>query len=269
MGRTKNVLIIAGSDSSSGAGLQADLKTAAKHGCYGLSVVTAVTAQNPNSVFKIAPMTAELVDSQIEALRYTAIDAVKIGMLATSEVVDAVSSFLAAADLKNVVLDPVMYATSGGQLLSDGAVATLIKKLLPLADVITPNMSEAETLLNCKIANTEQMEKAAKQLVGVGAKNVLLKGGHLPGPIKSDCFVTTTDGKMPKVSWFTNDTVPTNNTHGTGCTLASAIASNLALGLNLYESVQRAHSYVSACLRASINFEVGPGVGPLNHFATS
>jgi len=249
-------LTIAGSDSSGGAGIQADLKTFAAHGVFGMTAITAVTAQNTQTVSRVLALPPDMVTAQIEAvLADIPPDATKIGMLATSGIVEAVASALSRYHLRNVVLDTVMVAKGGARLLDDEAVAMLRERLLPLATIVTPNVPEAEALTGLSIRTTADLERAAVRLIELGARAVLVKGGHLSGPavdVLND-GQTTIQLSAPRLD--------TRHTHGTGCTLSSAIAARLALGDDLESACRAAKSYVTqAILRAP---GLGKGHGPL------
>jgi hydroxymethylpyrimidine/phosphomethylpyrimidine kinase len=253
-------LTIAGSDSGGGAGIQADLKTFAAHRVYGTSALTAVTAQNTRGVRAWTALSPDLVRAQIEAVAEDiGVDAVKLGMLANGAIVTVVAAAIRSLKLPNVVLDPVMVAKGGERLLEDDAVTAIRTGLLPLVDVITPNVPEAEVLAGMTIGSLDDMRTAAHRILELGPRVVLVKGGHLPGPESIDLAVTTRESfelRGPRVD--------TTSTHGTGCTLASAIAANLALGLETREALSRAREYVQgAILHAP---RIGGGHGPLNHF---
>ncbi len=257
----KVALTIAGSDSSGGAGIQADLKTFAAHGVFGLSALTAVTAQNTRGVADVAVMRPALVLAQIEAVvTDMGADATKIGMLANAPVARAVADAIERHALRHVVLDPVMISTSGARLLDDDAVAVLRGRLLPLASVVTPNVFEAEALTGQRVATVADLGRAARRLVELGARTVLVKGGHLDGPAVDVLF----DGRV--AIEFATDRVPGRHTHGTGCTLSAAIAANLALGEDLTSAVGRAKDYVTRAIRQAP--AIGEGHGPLQHFPT-
>ena len=254
----KSVLTIAGSDSSGGAGIQADIKTITVHGLYATSAITALTAQNTTGVFGVLNTPAEFVAKQIDSV-FDDIrpDAVKIGMLGSSEIISVIAERLDFYNAENIVLDPVMVAASGSKLLPEDAHQTLVSKLFPLARVITPNIPEAEVLCGVKIKNKEDMEKEAKALSKMLLGAILIKGGH---------FLYSADDLLfenEKYYWYHEKRIDTLNTHGTGCTLSSAIACNLALGFNLFESVKKAKEYLTKAIRANLN--LGKGNGPLNH----
>jgi hydroxymethylpyrimidine/phosphomethylpyrimidine kinase len=258
-----NALTIAGSDSGGGAGIQADLKTFSALGVYGASVVTALTAQNTRGVRAIHDVPPEFVAAQIDTvLDDIRIDAIKIGMLNRAEVIETVAAALERHRARCAVLDPVMVAKSGVRLLHADAMTTLRRRLLPLATVITPNLPEAGVLLDEPSPTDEsEMIAACKRLAELGPRFVLLKGGHLDTTQSVDVLY---DGKH--VVRLPTARVSTRNTHGTGCTLASAIAAYLARGLEVPEAVARAKDYVTAALRAADALTVGKGQGPVHHF---
>ena len=254
----KAVLSIAGSDSSGGAGIQADLKTMTVHGVFGMTAITALTAQNTTGVTAIQESTPEFLEKQIDAcLSDIPADAVKIGMLPSSAQVEVVAKKLREYKVKNLVVDPVMVATSGSKLMKDSTASVMANLLFPISTVITPNIPEAEALLGKTIANKNQMEEAAKALSKEYGCSVLIKGGH---SIEDACDVLFDKGQ---VSWFETTKIDNPNTHGTGCTLSSAIASNLALGFDLKESVKNAKEYITSTI--SDGLDLGKGSGPLNH----
>jgi hydroxymethylpyrimidine kinase/phosphomethylpyrimidine kinase len=256
----RTALTIAGSDSGGGAGIQADLKTFAAHRVYGTSALTAVTAQNTLGVTAWDALSPALVRAQIDAVAEDiGADAVKVGMLANAEIVCAVAAAIKTWKLSNVVLDPVMIAKGGDRLLEEEAVQAIRTALLPLADVVTPNVPEAEVLAGITIRSAEDMREAAQRILGMGPGVVLIKGGHLEGPESVDVAVTTVE-----VFELRGRRIATTSTHGTGCTLASAIAANLALGMETRKALSRAREYVEgAILHAT---RIGGGHGPLNHF---
>ncbi len=254
----KKVLTIAGSDCSGGAGIQADIKTITAHRMYAMSVITALTAQNTTGVYGVLEATPEFVGSQLDCVfEDIRPDAVKIGMVSNIEIIKVISEKLKEYKAENIVVDPVMVSTSGGKLLRDNAVDALITYLFPIAAVITPNIPEAETLTGFSITCREDMQKAAKKIMEFGCKSVLVKGGHLE---ESADDLLCTEGKF---YWFEAPKIENPNTHGTGCTLSSAIACNLALGLTLPESIRNAKEYITGALKAGLN--LGKGRGPLNH----
>jgi len=257
----KKVLSIAGSDSSGGAGIQADLKTFSALGVFGMSVITAVTAQNTQGVFAVQDITPEVIAKQIQAIfDDIAVDAVKIGMVSQVETIRVIARELRRYAPKNIVLDPVMVSKSGYHLLNPAAETTLVQELLPMATLVTPNIPEAEVMSGISIQNVKQMEDAAKAIAQLGAQNVLLKGGHLA----DDSTDILYDGR--EFHYFRSRRIPTKNTHGTGCTLSSAIAANLALGRTVQQAVAGAKEYVTIAIQHSL--AIGKGVGPTHHFYT-
>lgn len=256
----KTVLTIAGSDSSGGAGIQADLKTIAAHKLYGMSVITALTAQNTTGVFGIFEADAPFVAAQIDAV-FTDIfpDAVKIGMVSNAEIIRIIAERLRHYHPAYVVVDPVMVSTSGSALLSPDAADALCRELLPLASVITPNIPEAQKLSGETVKTTSDMERVGKSIAEVYGVNVLMKGGHSVEDA-NDCLVLHERGD---IIWFKGERVDNPNTHGTGCTLSSAIACGLAEGKTLEESVASAKAYITRALKAGL--DLGRGSGPLNH----
>ena len=254
----KTVLTIAGSDCSGGAGIQADIKTMIMNGVYAMSVITALTAQNTTGVFGIQESPVEFVDQQMDCVFQDIFpDAVKIGMLSSPEIMHHVAAGLQKYEARHIVLDPVMVSTSGHRLMQKEAEETLQKELFPLAEVITPNIPEAEVLTGLKITDADSMELAASAISNEFHISVLLKGGHR---IEDANDLLYTDGKT---QWLKGERIDNPNTHGTGCTLSSAIASNLAKGYDLTDSVIRAKSYLTDALRADLN--LGKGSGPLDH----
>jgi hydroxymethylpyrimidine/phosphomethylpyrimidine kinase len=255
----KKVLTIAGSDCSGGAGIQADLKTFAAHGVFGMSVIVSVVAENTSRVLGIQDISPEMIQKQIDAVfEDIGTDAVKVGMLSHPNCMEAVACKLKEYKPRNVVIDPVMVAKSGCPLMDPDSVDTLIRKILPLADVLTPNIPEAEVISGMKINSPEDMEKAAEIIHDSGVKNVLVKGGHAVG----DALDILYDGSQ--FYHFSTERIHTKNTHGTGCTYSSAIAANLALGLDLENAVKKAKEYVTTAIRHSLN--IGKGWGPTHHF---
>jgi hydroxymethylpyrimidine/phosphomethylpyrimidine kinase len=256
------VLTIAGSDSGGGAGIQADLKTIAALGCFGMSAITALTAQNTLGVTAIHAAPADFLKQQIDAVMSDiGADAVKVGMLHAADIVRVVAEAIARHDMRRVVLDPVMVSATGARLIEAGAQGALVRALFPLAALITPNLDEAALLLGEPIASPEAMVPAAQALQKLGARAVLLKGGHLAGAQVIDVLVQ--GGEPPLV--FTDARIATRNLHGAGCTLSSAVAAHLALGQTLAGAVERARVYVRGALEASARVKTGHGVGPLNH----
>ena len=254
----KTALTIAGSDSCGGAGIQADIKTMTMNGVYAMSAITALTAQNTTGVTGIMEVTPEFLASQLDAV-FTDIrpDAVKTGMVASSELIRVIAQKLKEYGAKNIVVDPVMVATSGAKLISDDAIETLKSELLPLADVITPNIPEAEVLSGMTIKNEDDMIAAAKVINGKFGCSVLCKGGH---QINDANDLLYRDGSYV---WFKGKRIDNPNTHGTGCTLSSAIASNLAKGEDMDSAVKNAKDYISGALAAML--DLGKGSGPLCH----
>jgi hydroxymethylpyrimidine/phosphomethylpyrimidine kinase len=255
-------LTIAGSDSGGGAGIQADLKTFAALGIYGASVLTAVTAQNTKDIFEIHEVPADFIAAQIDAVfSDLRVDAVKIGMLGSAAAIAAVSSGLRRHQARNIVLDTVMVASSGEQLLHGDAIGAL-RELIAQAHLVTPNLPEAATLLEVEEArDEEEMYAQARKLLALGAAAVLIKGGHGSGPQSIDLLVESTSRTR-----FAAPRMATRNTHGTGCTLASAIAAGLAKNLSLKDAVGQAKAYVTAALEAADQLEIGSGSGPVHHF---
>jgi len=255
----KNLLTIAGSDSSGGAGIQADLKTFAALGVYGMSVITAVTAQNTQGVERVDEMSKEMVKAQIDAVfSDIPVDAVKIGMVANPEIIHQIALSLKDWEAINIVVDPVMVSKSGHPLLKPEAIETLKNELLPLARVVTPNLPEAQAMLGREVIDEKGMELAAREILSLGLESVLIKGGHLEGAANDLLF----DGK--KLTWFKSPRLNKKNTHGTGCTLSSAITAHLALGYDLITAVGKSKSYLSGAIEHS--FPLGKGVGPVHHF---
>ena len=254
----KKVVTIAGSDSSGGAGIQADIKTMMAHGVYAMSAITALTAQNTTGVYDVLEATPEFVGEQIDCI-FNDIrpDAVKIGMVSNIGIIEKIAEKLKEHQAENIVVDPVMVSTSGCALMSPDAQETLVTKLLPLADIITPNIPEAECLCGFEIKSTEDIVRAA-EVIGKNLKGcVLIKGGHL---------TETADDLLydnGEFLWYRGERVDNPNTHGTGCTLSSAIASNLALGYDMKTSVKNAKDYITGALKDGL--DLGKGSGPLNH----
>ena len=261
---TAIALTIAGSDSSGGAGIQADLKTFAAHQVYGASVIVALTAQNTTGVRAIHAVPAAFVSQQMDAVfEDLDVGAVKIGMLATAELIETVADGLRKHGAKNIVLDPVMIAASGARLLEEAAVEAVREHLFPLATLITPNLPEAAALLGTAPAQSDAaVDEQAEKLAALGAANVLIKGGHGSGDVSSDLLLLAGGARRR----FNAPRLDTRNTHGTGCTLSSAIAANLAKGLSLAEAVGEAKSYISAAIAAADQVAVGHGHGPVHHF---
>ncbi|MDP5219417.1 bifunctional hydroxymethylpyrimidine kinase/phosphomethylpyrimidine kinase [Ruegeria sp. 2205SS24-7] len=260
---TPIALTIAGSDSGGGAGIQADLKAMSALGVYGASVITAVTAQNTQAVTAVHGIPLEVIRAQIDAVLCDLdVGAIKIGMLASPEIIHTVAEALRGFG-GPVVLDPVMIAKSGDALLANEAVATLRDVLIPRATVITPNLPEAARLLEVKPAQTqEQMFAQAQALIGLGAQAVVMKGGHADGPVCHDMLVNG----VGLLADYTAPRRATINTHGTGCTLSSAIAAGLAKGQDLEEAMQRAHGYLQGAILKADDLKIGQGHGPVHHF---
>lgn len=256
--RMHTALTIAGSDSSGGAGIQADLKTMITNGVFGMSAITALTAQNTTGVTGILNVTPEFLGKEIDAV-FTDIrpDAVKIGMVSEADLIRVIVERLRFYKAENIVVDPVMVATSGAKLLADDAIDTLKKELLPIANVITPNVPETEVLAGYPVETPEDMERAGQEIYGTYGCAVLCKGGHHLNDAND--LLVGPGGKR----WFRGKRIDNPNTHGTGCTLSSAIASNLAKGFGLEESVERAKEYISGALAAML--DLGKGSGPMNH----
>lgn len=253
----KKVLTIAGSDCSGGAGIQADIKTITVHKMYAMSVITSLTAQNTTGVYGIEDASAEFVANQLDCVfRDIRPDAVKIGMVSDIEIIKIIASKLREYEAKNIVADPVMVATSGSKLLKDGAILTLVEELLPVADIITPNIPEAEILAQTEIKTKNDMEKAAKAIYDKIGTAVLIKGGH--GINTANDLLYDGDSRL-----FVGKRIENPNTHGTGCTLSSAIACNLAAGYSAGESVKNAKEYLTGAIADGL--DLGKGSGPLNH----
>ena len=260
----KKAMTIAGSDSGGGAGIQADLKTFAAFGVFGTSAITALTAQNTVGVLGILPVAPEFVALQIDAIvRDIGTDAVKTGMLSSQAIIEIVAAKILEHRLRPVVVDPVMVAKSGDALLEPSARDALIERLLPLAAVVTPNLPEAEVLCGFSVSDLESMKKAARAIHDVGPACVVVKGGHLlDSETSTDLYF---DGR--RFEELTEPRVDTRNTHGTGCTFASAIAARLAVGDSPWDAVREAKRYVTRILKASAALSVGHGHGPMNHMA--
>ena len=256
------VLTIAGSDSGGGAGIQADLKTFAALGCYGMTAITALTAQNTMGVQAIQSVPAAFLKAQLQSvLDDIGVDVVKIGMLHSPEVVEVVAWAIDHYQLKRVVLDPVMVATSGDKLIADETVAVLVRELFPRVQLITPNLDEAALLLGRPVPNEAALSLACADLQTMGAASVLLKGGHLQGEDVVDLLLLADASSHT----LRSKRISSQNVHGTGCTLSSAIASHWALGLDLTEAVVQARSYILAAIHAGASVTTGRGHGPLNH----
>ena len=259
MNPKSKVLIIAGSDSSGGAGIQADIKTVTSLGCYAMTAITAVTAQNTTGIKSIIPIKPKEISNQIEFVsKDIKANAIKIGMLHSKDVISAVIKSLKKIKIKKIVLDPVMVAKGGTKLINDKAIHDIKKKLIKKIFLITPNIPEAELLTNTKINSLQDMIKAGKLLISFGAKNVLIKGGHLKSKKMNDILLNK---KFIKI--FKSKKYRTKNTHGTGCTLSSAIAANLSCGKHLIKSCELGIKYVNEAIKSNLKF--GKGNGPINH----
>jgi hydroxymethylpyrimidine/phosphomethylpyrimidine kinase len=256
------ILIIAGSDSSGGAGIQADIKTVTALGSYAMTAITAVTIQNTTGVKSIIPIEPKKISNQIE---FTSTDirpdAIKIGMLHSTKVINSVIRSLDIIKVKKIILDPVMVAKGGTKLIDDKAIQLLKNRLISRVSLITPNIPEAEILTNTKIETMEDMILAASKLIGLGAKNVLIKGGHLDSTRVDDIFVNKKEIKI-----INNRRITTSNTHGTGCTLSSAITTFFSCGKSLKKSCELATKYVNNSIRSNLNY--GKGHGPINHLSS-
>ena len=256
------VLSIAGSDSGGGAGIQADLKTFSALGCYGMTAVTALTAQNTTGVQAIHGVPASFLKAQLQSvLDDIGVDAVKIGMLHSPDVVEVVAWAIDHYGLKQVVLDPVMVATSGDRLIAEETVSVLVRELFPRVQLITPNLDEASLLLQQTLTEVDQLHNAAHALLDMGAKAVLLKGGHLPGDVL--CDVLQTPGNDAVV--FEATRIHSRNVHGTGCSLSSAIAAHLASGKTMADAVAAARAFIRRAIADGAGVKTGEGHGPLNH----
>jgi len=259
------VLTIAGSDSGGGAGIQADLKTFSALGCYGMSVITALTAQNTTGVTGIHPVPPSFAKEQIQAvLSDIGADAVKIGMLYSAELIETVARQLKKYNIKKIVLDPVMVAQSGDRLLQDDAIDALKRFIIPLADVVTPNLPEAEVLTGQKLSGYDDMKEAARFIADYGCKSVLVKGGHLEDAEESVDILYLTDEK--RFLFFKDKFIKTMNNHGTGCTLSSAVAAYLAKGEGIETAVKKAKEYITKAIQAGAKYTLGKGHGPVHHF---
>lgn len=260
----RRVLTIAGSDSGGGAGIQADLKTVAANECYGFSVLTALTAQNTMGVTAIHAVPIDFVEAQLDAvLTDIGADAIKIGMLFSAELIETVAGGLKKHGVNNIVLDPVMVAQSGDKLLKDSAIDAIKEHLIPLADIITPNLPEAEVLLGTKIDDVSTMADAARALVELGCRSVLVKGGHLEENRSTDYLYMASNNQLIQ---FMSEEIKTTNNHGTGCTLSSAIAAQLAHGHDIQTAVGNAKRYITAAIKNGAHYVLGKGSGPVHHF---
>jgi hydroxymethylpyrimidine/phosphomethylpyrimidine kinase len=258
------VLTIAGSDSGGGAGIQADLKTVAAVGCYGMSVITALTAQNTLGVTGIHAVPPSFAGQQIDAvLSDIGADAVKIGMLYSAELIAVVAAALKKHGARNIVLDPVMVAQSGDKLLQDDAIEAIKTYLMPLADVVTPNIPEASVLCGRRLNNWSDIENAAKILAQCGSRSILIKGGHGNENKSTDLLFLARENRFVRLA---ADRIETGNNHGTGCTLSSAIASYMARGKDIEEAVQNAKTFMNRAIAAGAAYKLGHGHGPVHHF---
>lgn len=257
------VLTIAGSDSGGGAGIQADIKTISAMGCYASSAITAVTVQNTLGVQAVHPIPLDILEGQIDAiLSDIGADAIKIGMLHSTKVVNLVAEMIEKYGIRNVVLDPVMVSTSGHKLIEDDAIESIKNRLIPLSRVITPNIPEAEILSGCKISSDQDFEQIAKKLSFNKSVSVLLKAGHLDNDCLVDYFYNVEDNT---ITLLPSKRVKTRNTHGTGCTLSSAFASALARGEELTTASKSAKKYIEQAIVSGAEYEIGHGHGPVNH----
>lgn len=256
--KRKCVLTIAGSDCSGGAGIQADMKTMQANGVYAMSAVTALTAQNTTGVYGIMEASPEFLENQLNCIFEDIFpDAVKIGMVSSARLIEVIADSLVKWKARNIVVDPVMVSTSGSRLLEEAAQEALKERLLPLASVITPNIPEAEALTGQQITGEKEMEDAARRLGELYPGGVLIKGGHQISDANDLLYY------KGETTWFRGERIDNPNTHGTGCTLSSAIASNLAKGYSMEESIRRAKAYISGALRAGL--DLGKGSGPMDH----
>lgn len=264
MKKYNTVLTIAGSDSGGGAGIQADIKAISACGCYAASAITALTVQNTVGVRAIHVPPSDIVVGQIEAvIDDMEIDAIKLGMLPTEEIINEVARIIETHHIERVVLDPVMVATSGDRLIPESAADALIGRLMPMVMVVTPNIPEAEYISGLKIQSEADFEQAAHKITSMGAKNVLLKSGHLAN---SELLTDYLFGADRATSHYEFDFIDTANTHGTGCTLSSAIAAYLAQGYELAEAVAHAEEYLHKAILAGADYHLGNGHGPVHHF---
>ena len=261
--RYYRVLSIAGSDSGGGAGIQADIKTISAMGCFAASAITAITVQNTLGVEAVHPVPLDILKGQIESVLFDiGADAVKIGMLHSSEAVNIVAKIIGKYGIRNVVLDPVMVSTSGHRLIEEDAVEVIKRRLLPLARVITPNIPEAEILAGRSIQGEQDFDETARRISCNGKVSVLLKAGHLKDDNLVDYFFNAEDGSITKLP---SKRIHTQNTHGTGCTLSSAFAAALARGEDLTKAAKSAKEYVGQAIISGADYEIGRGHGPVNH----
>ena len=257
--RMKNVLTIAGSDCSGGAGIQADLKTFCAHGVFAMSVITAITAQNTTGVRSVQNIDENIIADQIDAIfEDIPVHAVKIGMVSEIAIIKCIARKLKEYKPPIVVVDPVMISKSGYKLLADNACEALCEHLLPLATLVTPNLPEASVMVGFEVADKQDMQRAARQIISLGAKYVLLKGGHL----KDSADDLLYDGNNEV--WFEGQRINTSNTHGTGCTLSSSLAANLAKGMDIKSAVEHSKAYITQAIEHSL--PIGKGCGPTHHF---
>ncbi len=262
----KTALTVAGSDPSGGAGIQADLKTFSALGCYGMSVITALTSQNTMGVRDIYEVSPEFVESQLNAiLDDIEVHAVKIGMMHSPAIIEVVARCLEKYSVEKLVVDPVMFAKSGDRLIRDDAIDTLRERLVPRATVLTPNLPEAGELLRRSIKTRDHMEESAHALLDEGPSCVVIKGGHLDFG-GSDDYLAFRNGNKIEGQWFYSRRETTSNMHGTGCTFASAITAFLAKGWDLKEAVQSAKEYIAGAVEAGSEYSIGKGHGPVSHF---
>ena len=261
----KRVLTLAGSDSGGGAGIQADLKTFSALGCYGMSVITSITAQNTSGVTAVHPVPVDIIASQFDAvIGDIGADAIKIGMLCNQEIVKTVAELLSKVKHIPIVVDPVMVAKGGSKLLSENAINILKSEIFPLTTLVTPNIPEAEAILNSVINTEKDLPETSEELLKLGCKSVLIKGGHLKSNQASDYLAIKQLDKIES-HWFHSDRIDTVNTHGTGCTLSSAIACYIAHGNSLRNAVEQAKNYVTNAISAGAKYKIGNGHGPLHH----
>lgn len=258
-------LTIAGFDGSGGAGIQADIKTFSALGCYGMTVLTALPVQNTMGVQSIYSIPDKCIEEQLKAIfEDIEIDALKIGMLHRPEVIHIVAKALQQYPKLKTVLDPVMIAKSGNSLLTPAAIETLKEKLLPLVTLITPNLPETSVLLQRDVSTKAHMEQAALDLIRMGPKAVVIKGGHLSQGLCDDCLCIC--NPFPEIYWFSSPRIETKNTHGTGCTFSAAVTAYFSKGVNIIEAVDMAKKYIFRCIEAGADFTVGHGNGPVHHF---
>lgn len=260
----RRVLSVAGSDSGGGAGIQADIKTISACGCYAATAITAVTVQNTLGVSAVHGMSGEAIEGQMEAvLSDIGVDSIKTGMLFSAEIVRVVSKMIRKYEVKNFVLDPVMVSTSGHKLIDDAAIDVLRRELLPLAKIITPNIPEAEILFGCKISKQEDLPDVAVRMAKEYGTSIYLKAGHLTENTLTDVFF---NAETSEIETLSSNRIETTNTHGTGCTLSSALASGLALGYSLSETAKFAHDYLATAIEKGADYKIGGGFGPVHHF---